>query len=347
MNITQKKNQQWDNFPLHFNNVLLEPVVNHKHLGLNLNVKLKWADHIDNIIESVSKMLHVLQKLKYSLDRKTLETIYLTFVRPKLEYACIIWDDCSIDDKERLESMQLNFARVVTGAKRGTSHELLYKEISWQPLSERRSNSKMKFMHKIVNKTGPDYLNNLIPEKVGDCSNYGLRDKGNFKQIKTRTEKYRKSIIPDCVRQWNKLEDCIKSNTDYLSFVNLLKVKLQPNPLFYGVKRKLAIIHSQFRLKCSNLNSHLHKLHVVPNPFCMCDNQTIEDCYHFFFKCNLYATQRISFLQNVRLLCDKPINVLIDVLLYGDNSLSIETNVKLFSLVENFIFETERFDITL
>ena len=113
------------------------------------------------------------------------------------------------------------------------------------------------------------------------------------------------------------------------------------------MKRKLAIIHSQFRLKCSNLNSHLHKLHVVPNPFCMCDNQTIEDCYHFFFKCNLYATQRISFLQNVRLLCDKPINVLIDVLLYGDNSLSIETNVKLFSLVENFIFETERFDITL
>ena len=70
MNITQKKNQQWDNFPLHFNNVLLEPVVNHKHLGLNLNVKLKWADHIDNIIESVSKMLHVLQKLKYSLDIK-------------------------------------------------------------------------------------------------------------------------------------------------------------------------------------------------------------------------------------------------------------------------------------
>ena len=48
----------------------------------------------------------------------------------------------------------------------GTSHELLYKEISWQPLSERRSNSKMKFMHKIVNKTGPDYLTNLIPEKL-------------------------------------------------------------------------------------------------------------------------------------------------------------------------------------
>jgi len=51
MNIGQTKYLQWDNIPLHFNIDLLNPVVNHKHLGLNLNVKLKWTDHIDNIIE--------------------------------------------------------------------------------------------------------------------------------------------------------------------------------------------------------------------------------------------------------------------------------------------------------
>ena len=201
-------------------------------------------------------------------------------------------------------------------------------------------------MHKIVNKTGPDYLNNLIPPKVGECSNYGLRDKDNFKHIKARTEKYRKSILPDSIRQWNNLSDTVKSNKDYFNFVNSIKDKCQPNPIFYGVNRRLAIIHSQFSLKCSNLNSHLHKLHVVPDPFCMCDNKTIEDCYHFFFECKLYATNRFRLFHNIRLLCDDPMNVLLGVLLHGNKNLSIETNIEIFSLVESFIYESERFDIS-
>ena len=65
------------------------------------------------------------------------EYIHFIFVRPKLEYASIIWDDCTEADKLKLENVQLGFARVVTGDKRGTSHELLYDETSWPTLSSR------------------------------------------------------------------------------------------------------------------------------------------------------------------------------------------------------------------
>ena len=70
-----------------------------------------------------------MQKLKYRIDRKSLEHIYFTFIRPKLEYASIQWDDCTYADKSRLENMQVMFARIVSGAKRGTSHNLLYNEV--------------------------------------------------------------------------------------------------------------------------------------------------------------------------------------------------------------------------
>ena len=36
-----------------------------------------------------------MRKLKYDLDRKALEVIYISFIRPELEYADVLWDNCT------------------------------------------------------------------------------------------------------------------------------------------------------------------------------------------------------------------------------------------------------------
>jgi hypothetical protein len=41
--------------------------------------------------------------------------LYLTFIRPLLEYAGDVWDNCALADSERLEKNQLEAARIVTG----------------------------------------------------------------------------------------------------------------------------------------------------------------------------------------------------------------------------------------
>ena len=57
-----------------------------------------------------------MRRLKYDLDRKSLETIYKSFVRPLLEYADVIWDNCTQQNKNELELIQLEAARITTGA---------------------------------------------------------------------------------------------------------------------------------------------------------------------------------------------------------------------------------------
>ena len=99
-----------------------------------------------------------MHKLSKSIDRKSLETIYESFVWSKLEYACVVWDDCSEQDHFPLEKCQLRAARIVKGAKKGTSHSKLYMETQWPQLQERRGNFKLCFMHKVVNSTAPSYL---------------------------------------------------------------------------------------------------------------------------------------------------------------------------------------------
>ena len=77
------------------------------------------------------------------MDRKSLETIYLTFIRPLLEYGDIIWDNCTQQEKTELDKIQNEAARIATGATKLVSVDALYKEIGWETLEQRRNNHKL------------------------------------------------------------------------------------------------------------------------------------------------------------------------------------------------------------
>ena len=79
----------------------------------------------------------MMRKLKYSISRKSLNQIYISFLRPVLESA-VVWDGCTLYEKESLEKIQHEAARIVTGLTRSVSIEKLYSEIGWLSLSERR-----------------------------------------------------------------------------------------------------------------------------------------------------------------------------------------------------------------
>jgi hypothetical protein len=87
----------------------------HKHLGVIFNSGCKWTKHIDVLIERTCKQLNILRKLQYRLKRDYLEKIYLVFIRPILEYASDIWDNCRHTNCNRLEKVQIEAARIVTG----------------------------------------------------------------------------------------------------------------------------------------------------------------------------------------------------------------------------------------
>ena len=36
-----------------------------------------------------------MRKLKFKLDRKSLQTIYFSFIRPLIEYADVVWNNCT------------------------------------------------------------------------------------------------------------------------------------------------------------------------------------------------------------------------------------------------------------
>jgi hypothetical protein len=89
------------------------------------------------------KRINILRKFKFILDRKTLEKIYFTFVRPLLEYADVIWDNMSISLNKKIENVQLEASRIVTGGTRLVSLNNLYMETGWEKLKDRREKHKL------------------------------------------------------------------------------------------------------------------------------------------------------------------------------------------------------------
>ena len=101
-----------------FDNTLITFADNHKHLGITLNNKVRWHDHIQNIIKSANKVICVMRRLKFILSRAALNYIYMAYARPILEYSSIVWDGCTTQDLDSLEKLQHEAARRVTGLTR-------------------------------------------------------------------------------------------------------------------------------------------------------------------------------------------------------------------------------------
>ena len=112
-----------ENFNLRFGDSVILPVDSHKHLGVTFTSSAKWSQHIDNLCKTALKEINGLRKLKYLLSRSALNRIYCTFILPLLEYACEVWGGCSKTDEEKLERVQLEAARIVTGMPLFASRE--------------------------------------------------------------------------------------------------------------------------------------------------------------------------------------------------------------------------------
>ena len=97
------------------------------------------------------------------LSRRSLLTIYKSFVRPLLDYADIIYDKPYNESfKEKLEAVQYNVCLAITGAIRGTSRERLYREHGLATLNNRRWSRKLFLFHNIIKGFSPSYLQKIL-----------------------------------------------------------------------------------------------------------------------------------------------------------------------------------------
>ena len=80
--------------PLFMDDVILTETDTHKHLGITFSASCTWSNHIQNITRKAMTRLNLMRTLKFKVSRTALERIYISFIRPLLEYSDSVWDNC-------------------------------------------------------------------------------------------------------------------------------------------------------------------------------------------------------------------------------------------------------------
>lgn len=338
--ISKRKNKP-HHPPLHMGNTNIKEVDSHKHLGLTFSNDGSWNSHINIITEKAWKRIGSLRKNKFILDRRSLSKIYVTFIRPLLEYGNIIWTNCTLECKRLLEKVQLEAARIVTGATKLSSIQKLYSDTGWDTLQSRQTKHKSIQLYKMINGLTPRYLQNLVPFRVHEISRYPLRNVNNFTVPMSRTVSHSNSFLPSALRDWNEIDPIIRNSstiTLFKSRINASGPNIATPPKYFDnvqTSRLGQIYHARLRLECSSLNQHLFTKNLINSPLCSCGS--IETPSHFLLSCSNYRVLRQRYL----LTLPHPLSV--QTLLNGIPEAPNEVNDNIFKHVQLFILASKRF----
>ena len=180
-----------------------------KHLGLVLDSKLNFNEHIESKITKCNKIIGLMKKLSQFLSRKSLLTIYKSFVRSILDYADIIYDKPLNESfKKKIELAQYNAALIITGAIKGTFRDKIYQEMGLESLADRRWSWKLIFFHKIILGLQPSYLQNYLTPYDNERSyltRYAAQK--SIKTFRGKTKAFESYLFPYCAKEWGNLSE--------------------------------------------------------------------------------------------------------------------------------------------
>ena len=88
-----------------------------KYLGVLIDYKLSWNNHIDTILLKISRTVGLLSKLRHFVPFSTLISIYHSLIAPCLRYGLIAWGQASKSQLNKLLVLQKHALRFIHFAK--------------------------------------------------------------------------------------------------------------------------------------------------------------------------------------------------------------------------------------
>jgi hypothetical protein len=196
-------------FTLMLNGLPLRRVDKLRYLGVNLSHDLGWSDHIRSMVTKAKKVIYFIQRNFRGASVASRNRLYLSLVRPILDFASPIWNPHQKQLIYEIESVQRFAARVVANVW-GFGDEIcitrLVGDLGWSTLSQRRKETDLCLLFKIVNN-----LTILDPSTLINSPHYYSR---HDHQKKLEQCFYRKTIpfnsfLPRVIREWNCLSNDI------------------------------------------------------------------------------------------------------------------------------------------
>ncbi len=131
------------------NGQAVETVDHMRDLGVLVDGQLSFDHHINDIVKRAHVRSIVLLKTFARRDRAFLLRLFITYIRPLVEYASAVWNPTSVATTRKLESVQRRFTKLVL--RNGPlSYAERLKELGLESLKQRRANVDLITMFNMI-----------------------------------------------------------------------------------------------------------------------------------------------------------------------------------------------------
>ena len=174
-------------------------------LGVILDEKLKFDQHVAKVCRKVTQNIAVLRRIRNMLPFELRKAIYNSFIIPHYNYCAETWHFCSKSSLNKLEKVNERAIRFVFKDKNTPYCDLL-KQLGRATLAEERAHEILGTIFRILHGSCPVSIRDLIQRRI-------------YQRRKVNTTKYGlKSCRYYGPKLWNSLPDSVKSLTTYAAF---------------------------------------------------------------------------------------------------------------------------------
>ena len=155
--ILSKRKVSLSKFQLTVNNSFIERSDCIRYLGVMIDEKLTWKNHVDKLYKKLSKICGLIFKLRHYVPLATCK-----LVQSVILYSLINWGRTNVTNRRNLKVLQNKFVRASLFSPRNTSTNLLYNQFQSLKLRDMIDMEFAKFVFKFKHNLLPSSFKNYF-----------------------------------------------------------------------------------------------------------------------------------------------------------------------------------------
>ena len=207
---------------LFINREQIERVYSTKFLGVIIDEKLNWCEHIKSIKSKISKSIGIICKARKKLNKSVLLTLYYSFVHPYLTYGLEIWGNTYHIYVNLLNVLQKKVIRLIKNVGPRESTIDIFKELRILNLSNLYKVSIAIFMFKYCKNELPFIFHEMF-KYCTDIHNYNTRSANQLNVPFCRLDIAKRQVRFNGVLIWNYVSSKLEYNCSIHTFKKCVK----------------------------------------------------------------------------------------------------------------------------
>jgi len=201
-----------------------------KFLGVILDCHLTWDRHVTYIRSKIAKSCGIISKTKKVLNRKTLVTLYYSFMYPYLVYAIELWGNSSKHNIDILFKIQKKVLRMICNTSYHAHSSPLFNDLNILNVHKLYQYQLSLFMYKINRNLCPSVLKLMLEDYI-ITHEYHTRQYYKYNLPFYRLSICQKTVKYKGIMVWNYIIDHLNIDYTIVTFKKYLKIFLINNDI--------------------------------------------------------------------------------------------------------------------